>query len=460
MRRRSILKSWKTTLLQAAAATGLVAYGATAQANPGSSENALMERLNALEAQLAQMLIVQDAAVAPPSMNPGGVPLTASWDNGLKLADAGGDNHIKVGGRLHWDNIFLQEDRDVRLGLGKQLDGVLARRARLAVSGQLNKHFIFKAEYDFAAQGAAGAAGVGITDLYIGLRDLPTVGPYIHTVKLGNQKVPFGLEANVSSNHTTFMERGLTDALDFGFDPGLTAAGGIESGKVMADWAVGIFKADAGFGTVANNGEWYLALRETNKFQVNDDMFIVAGVSLMYGSPSGDAVAYADPTELGLMSGAAGAGAAAKSEYRAGVEVAVGWRGFLFQSEMMYAKAERPSGITLNDPEPWAAYAQVSYMLTGEQRPWKHGRFGRVTPKADVFAGGWGAFEVAARYSHLDLSNQGLGGGRLNNGTLGVNWYMTANMKVMMNYLYEDITPAAGTGGRIHGLGIRMQVDF
>jgi hypothetical protein len=37
---------------------------------------------------------------------------------------------------------------------------------------------------------------------------------------------------------------------------------------------------------------------------------------------------------------------------------------------------------------------------------------------------------------------------------------MNANTKLQMNYLYEDITPAGGTGGRIHGLGIRFQVDF
>jgi hypothetical protein len=43
----------------------------------------------------------------------------------------------------------------------------------------------------------------------------------------------------------------------------------------------------------------------------------------MYGSPSGDAVAYGDPGELATKSAGAGAGAAAKSEYRAGVEMAV-----------------------------------------------------------------------------------------------------------------------------------------
>jgi phosphate-selective porin OprO/OprP len=452
------LKSWKSTLYQAAVATGLVVYGATAQADPGSSENMLAERINALEAQLAQLLLVQDEAAAAeaPATPSNGEALEATWKNGLKLSNADGSTYVKLFGRVQWDALFFQEDRDVRLALGKQADGVLARRMRIGLSGRVNKHFIYKAEYDFATGAAA------FQDVWIGIDDLPKVGPYIKTIKVGHQKTPFGLEQNVSSKHLTFMERGLTDALDFGRDTGLTVAGGIESGKVMADWKVGIMKSVGAFGTGANNGEWYLALRETNKFQVNDDMYIVAGVSAQYGSPSGDTVTYTDSTELNTMSVAAGAGPiAVKSEYRVGVEMAAVWKGLTFQSEVMYAKAERPSGSTLNDPEPWAAYAQVSYMLTGEARPWKGGTFGRINPKSSLFDGGWGAFEVAARYSHLDTSNPGLGGGRLNNGTLGVNWYMSANAKVMMNYLYEDITPGGGgSGGRIHGLGFRMQIDF
>ncbi|MHC5019905.1 MAG: OprO/OprP family phosphate-selective porin, partial [Planctomycetota bacterium] len=395
-----------------------------------------------------------DEAAAAPAAKSDGASLEASWKHGLKLSSADGDTYVKLFGRIQWDALFFQEDRDVRLALGKQADGVLGRRARIGVSGRLHKHVIFKGEYDFAG------AGVAYTDVWLGLDQLPKVGPFINTVKVGHQKVPFGLEANVSSRHTTFMERGLTDALDFGYDTGLALYGGMESGKITANWGVGVFKSVGTSGTVANNGEWYLALRETNKIGINDDTYLVAGVSAMYGSPSGDAVAYGDPTELNTMSSGAGAGAAAKSEYRAGLEVAFVWKSLTFQSEVMYAKAERPSGSTLNDPEPWAAYAQVSYFITGEMRSFKNGKFGRVTPKSNLFDGGWGALEVAARYSHLDLSNQGLGGGRLNNGTLGVNWHMNANTKLQMNYLYEDITPAAGTGGRIHGLGIRFQVDF
>ena len=132
------MKSWKTTLFQAAAVTGLVAYGATAQANPGSSENMLSERIDALEAQLAELLIVQDeaAAAAAPAPSKSGEALEASWKNGLKLSNADGSSYVKLFGRVQWDALFFQEDRDVRLALGKQADGVLARRMRIGVGGR------------------------------------------------------------------------------------------------------------------------------------------------------------------------------------------------------------------------------------------------------------------------------------------------------------------------------------
>ena len=56
-------------------------------------------------------------------------------------------------------------------------------------------------------------------------------------------------------------------------------------------------------------------------------------------------------------------------------------------------------------------YAQTSYFLTGEHRPYrkKDGYFGRVKPKKNfsLKRGGLGAWEVAARYSHANLDRIG-----------------------------------------------------
>jgi phosphate-selective porin OprO/OprP len=65
-------------------------------------------------------------------------------------------------------------------------------------------------------------------------------------------------------------------------------------------------------------------------------------------------------------------------------------------------------------------------------------------------AGGFGAWELAARFSRMNLNfEEGLAGtaavpGSVRGGdqsivTLGVNWYLNPNFKVMMNYLLIDV---------------------
>lgn len=54
---------------------------------------------------------------------------------------------------------------------------------------------------------------------------------------------------------------------------------------------------------------------------------------------------------------------------------------------------------TMGDPAFWGAYATVSYVLTGEHRPYaaKAGYARRVLPQHK-----WGAVELFVRYSRLD----------------------------------------------------------
>jgi phosphate-selective porin OprO/OprP len=93
------------------------------------------------------------------------------------------------------------------------------------------------------------------------------------------------------------------------------------------------------------------------------------------------------------------------------------------------------------------AYAYASYFLTGENRVWSRdqGYYTSVTPFSNFFrvrgsdgtiVQGPGAWELAARFSTLNLSNASVQGGRLNDITLGVNWYLTRQLKVMANYIY------------------------
>ena len=63
------------------------------------------------------------------------------------------------------------------------------------------------------------------------------------------------------------------------------------------------------------------------------------------------------------------------------------------------------------------------------------GAFGSVHPDEPFWWEKAGAFEIAGRYSYLDLDSAGINGGVLHDWTLGLNWYTNRNSRVMLNYI-------------------------
>jgi phosphate-selective porin OprO/OprP len=82
-------------------------------------------------------------------------------------------------------------------------------------------------------------------------------------------------------------------------------------------------------------------------------------------------------------------------------------------------------------------YVQSAYLLTGENHPWNYreGEFTQV--KAENKGGAW---EVAARYSYINLNDfdHGIRGGQKGQFSLGLNYYASRNVKFMLNYSYVD----------------------
>ncbi|WOI53488.1 OprO/OprP family phosphate-selective porin [Parvularcula sp. LCG005] len=109
-------------------------------------------------------------------------------------------------------------------------------------------------------------------------------------------------------------------------------------------------------------------------------------------------------------------------------------------------------------------YANVSYFLTGEQRSYKvaDGTVGRVKPNHPVDEGGRGAFEVAARYTTLDLLDDGISaGGEMDSVTVGVNWYPDSRIKLMANHVINSTSGGTTVPDYEPQYSmLRMQVDF
>ena len=78
-------------------------------------------------------------------------------------------------------------------------------------------------------------------------------------------------------------------------------------------------------------------------------------------------------------------------------------------------------------------YAMASWVVTGESRGYAGGAVSNVKPARD-----FGAVELLARYSRLDLDDADVLGGRQHDLTLGANWYLTSHFKLQANYVKVD----------------------
>ena len=111
-----------------------------------------------------------------------------------------------------------------------------------------------------------------------------------------------------------------------------------------------------------------------------------------------------------------------------------------------------------------ASEAQASYLLTGESRPYDRasGVFKGVRPFKNVGEnGGLGAWEVAARYSFLNL-NQGelpASARDVQDFTFGLNWHLCPNARVMWNYVHSWVD-GSGVDSGVDVFLMRFQIAF
>ena len=111
----------------------------------------------------------------------------------------------------------------------------------------------------------------------------------------------------------------------------------------------------------------------------------------------------------------------------------------------------------------YGLYAQAAWVLSGETRPYDLGSsvFGRIQPAHpfDPSAGHWGAFEVAARASWLDLSDQDVDGGRMVSVSGGGVWTWNRWVRVLADYVFAD-TAARPDATFVHIVQMRLEFVF
>lgn len=292
---------------------------------------------------------------------------------------------------------------------------------------------------------------------------------YLGNFRLGQFQPPMGLDVITSSRDIAFME---PSAPITAIAPGSEA--GFQMGQPIfqerATWALGLFAPGAGaqeYGAAAQDyGSAIIRLTGLPIYHPNQknpatNQLLHLGVSadILYSSSS--TLRYRTRPESYLAPYIIDTGdIAAHRAATFGGEVAWVNGPLIIQGEGIYSVVQQENGQNLNFG---GFYAFAGWYLTGESRPYNPatGAFQRLIPRSNFSfsGGGWGAWEVACRFSHTDLSDENVQGGTLNLLMAGLNWYPHSHVKWMFNYGMGHVS-GGPNDGNMFIFQTRVGVDF
>jgi len=105
--------------------------------------------------------------------------------------------------------------------------------------------------------------------------------------------------------------------------------------------------------------------------------------------------------------------------------------------------------------------AFISWLPTGEVRVYntRGGYFDQISPLRPVFSGGPGAWELAGRFSYIDLDSGPVRGGKFWRITPVVNWHMSDNVRLEFVYGYGSLN-RFNLVGKTQFFQTRVQLQF
>ena len=352
--------------------------------------------------------------------------LRIHWNDGLQIDMPRQNAKVRIGGRIHNDWIFYSADEDLDQAVGGLEDGVSFRRARIHIAGEFGTNYEFKAMFDLAQH-------IAYKDIYIGVKRLPGIG----AVRVGKVREPFCLDRYTDCDYITFIERGLPAIFAYERNIGVRVHNAVLDQRIA--YAAGLFR-ETHQGHGEGDGEYAFTGRLAGLPIWLDDGRRLVHLGVAYSYRSVEQSSWAQTPEAYSAPDFVRTGAIqSDSESILGLEAACVLGPLSFQGEYVQASVARDYG---SDVHFAGCYAYVSYFLTGENRAYdkRKGAFDRLRPTTEFLGRdkGFGAWEAALRYSYIDLNSHDIRGGELADWSLGLNWYLTANMRIMTNYIYAD----------------------
>lgn len=504
------IKKFATVLI----ASGIISLPVAAYANDSSE----LEELRALVQELDQKVKIlarkSEITTEETTAAAKAAPVVKASSSGFSFGSADGKNEIKFRGLLQADHRSYSEGANdvrnrsrVRAGLlnaegfNDAEDTSLLRRVRPTIEGKVAGKYGFR----FTPEFAGGSASV--VDAYVDANLNPAFN-----VRAGKFKSSVGLERLQSGSDIKFLERSyVTNAILPNRDLGVSIFGDVLGGKL--NYNVGIVNGVADGGNISTGTEYngereYTARLFTTPFI--DSGNALAGLGFGLGATYTDFTGEqnlnftdttaADATRNGLPSYVSDG---QNTFFRYGTNAIADGKRFRISPQANYyngpfgliteyarvnqdvsltSRNDASGGNVDNAPlgfldgtkkslshDAWQV--AVSYLITGEDASFKG-----VKPKADfdLEKGGWGAWELVARYSEINLDqdtfknrlgqyagenrsganavNSAFADGTLSaesakSWTAGVNWYLSSNAKIALNYSQTSFDGGASSNG-------------
>lgn len=444
-----------------------------ARADDAPSYQELDQRITALQQQLQTLEASK--------------PATASiGDSGLSIKSADGQYTLNIHALVQVDGRFFP---DAPNGQGL-LDTFTLRRVEPSIQGNLTSLFSYVIMPEFGGSPTSTVTADLFGEFHF--------QPKYFNVRVGKYKEPVGLENLQSSANLAFVERGLPTDLIPNRDLGVDVNGVI--GNSQLAYAIGVFNgapdgADANATDPDNHkdfaGRLFAQPWHDGQGGALDNLgFGIAGsagredsVSSTYASPGGTLGTngilpqYKTPGQntffqYGSSTVSVGADGihdrfSPQAYYYYGGFSALTEYVVTHQNLDVFTKPKDEANVTNKAKE-----LTVGYVLTGEKA--SYSGVNPINPFSS--GGGWGAFEVVARAGELHVGenafNKFTDGNALASITtsareaksqgIGLNWYLTKNIKTQLDYDETHFTGGAAVGNRPveHALLARAQYNF
>lgn len=384
------------------------------------------------------------------------LPVVTAGPEGLGFKSADGNFALRLRGVIQADGEFMNNDVQ-----NKTTDTFYMDKARPILEGTLFKRFDFRFMPDF------GQGKTSIQDAFLDTKVFPELA-----LRAGKFKQPVGLERLQADQDVKFVQRGLPTNLAPNRDIGLQLQGDFlttygdfpisdANGNGVIGYQIGVFDgtSDGGsYDTDENNSKDVAARVFVRPFKLTDIEWLQGlglGVAGTIGQESGAAPSYKTIGQQTFFNFNAGVTADGHRE-RISPQGYYYWGPFGLLGEYIVSSQVVRKGALQQRVENSAWQVSTTYVLTGEKAAYT----GVVPDKPfDPAKGQWGAFELAARFSELNVDRAAFRNAFADPTTsaaaaaewgVGLNWYLNKNIRFVLDYDETHFTGGGPRGDRPH----------